>query len=255
MWRVSLYACLPFLGEVSVEVLSPFFNGIVFVFNPWVFKSSFELSLFSFRAAPEAYGSSWAKGQIRAAAAGLHHSHSNARSEPRLWPHHGSRQHWILNPLSDARDRTCILMNASRILNPLGQNGNSKSSLYVLDISSLSDVFCKYFLSTCDFSSHSFMIVFCRAVHNFDEVQIISYFFLGSCFSVLYLQSHYQSSLVTQWAEDLALSLQWLGSLLQHGFNAWPEELSHASRVAQKIKIKSHCHTQSHLGFLLCYLL
>lgn len=32
--EVSLYACLPFLGEVSVEVLSPFFNGIVFVFNP-----------------------------------------------------------------------------------------------------------------------------------------------------------------------------------------------------------------------------
>ena len=31
-----------------------------------------------FRAAPEAYGSSEARGQIRVAAAGLHHSHSNA---------------------------------------------------------------------------------------------------------------------------------------------------------------------------------
>ena len=28
----------------------------------------------------------WARGRIRAAAAGLHHSHSNARSEPHLWP-------------------------------------------------------------------------------------------------------------------------------------------------------------------------
>ena len=35
--------------------------------------------LFSFRAAPEAYGSSQVRGQIRAAAAG--HSHSHARYE------------------------------------------------------------------------------------------------------------------------------------------------------------------------------
>ena len=33
------------------------------------------------------YGSSWARSlEIRAAAAGLHHSHSNARSELHLWP-------------------------------------------------------------------------------------------------------------------------------------------------------------------------
>ena len=37
-----------------------------------------------FRAAPMAYGGSQAKGQIGAAAAGLHHSHSNAGSEPHL---------------------------------------------------------------------------------------------------------------------------------------------------------------------------
>ena len=39
-----------------------------------------------FRAAPMAYGSSQARGLIRATAAGLHHSHSNAISEPCLWP-------------------------------------------------------------------------------------------------------------------------------------------------------------------------
>ena len=39
-----------------------------------------------FRATPEAYGSSQATGQIGAVAAGLRHSHSNARSEPHLWP-------------------------------------------------------------------------------------------------------------------------------------------------------------------------
>ena len=45
-------------------------------------------------ATPEVYGSSWARGTIGAAAAGLYHS---------LW------KHGILNPLSVARDRTHIL--------------------------------------------------------------------------------------------------------------------------------------------------
>ncbi len=35
-------------------------------------------------AAPTAYGGSQARGLIGAVAAGLHHSHSNAGSEPRL---------------------------------------------------------------------------------------------------------------------------------------------------------------------------
>ena len=38
------------------------------------------------RAAPAAYGSSQAKGHIRAEAAGLHHSHSNEGSKPHLPP-------------------------------------------------------------------------------------------------------------------------------------------------------------------------
>ena len=40
--------------------------------------------IFFLGAAPVAYGSSWAKDQFRAAAAGLYLSHSNARSEPHL---------------------------------------------------------------------------------------------------------------------------------------------------------------------------
>ena len=39
---------------------------------------------FIFRAAPTEYGGSQARGPIRVAAAGLHHSHSNAISKPRL---------------------------------------------------------------------------------------------------------------------------------------------------------------------------
>ena len=42
------------------------------------------LSFCPFRAAPAAYGGSQARGRIGATAADLHHSLSNARSEPRL---------------------------------------------------------------------------------------------------------------------------------------------------------------------------
>ena len=63
----------------------------------------------SFRAAPAAYGGSQARDPIRAVAAGLHHRHSNTRSELQ------ARQCRILHPLSEARDRTHILMVPSRI--------------------------------------------------------------------------------------------------------------------------------------------
>ena len=56
--------------------------------------------LFFFRAAPVAYGCSQPAGQVRAAAAGLHHS---------------SWQHRIPDPLSKARDRTRILKDTSWI--------------------------------------------------------------------------------------------------------------------------------------------
>ena len=50
-----------------------------------------------FRATPVAHGSFQAKGQIKAAAAGLHHSHRNARS-PIHWARPGSKPRfsWIL---------------------------------------------------------------------------------------------------------------------------------------------------------------
>ena len=53
-----------------------------------------------FRATPAAYGSFQARGPIRATATSLHHS---------------SRQRWILNPLSKARDQTCFLVDTSQI--------------------------------------------------------------------------------------------------------------------------------------------
>jgi len=72
-------------------------------------------SYFLFTDEPAAYRSSQARGQIGAGAAGLHHSHSNTRSEPHLWPgdlsrihdlHHSLQQSWILNLLRETRDWT-----------------------------------------------------------------------------------------------------------------------------------------------------
>ena len=45
--------------------------------------------------------------------------------------HCSSWQYQILNPLSEARDQTCILMDTSRVLNPLSHNGNSLHHLFI----------------------------------------------------------------------------------------------------------------------------
>ena len=66
---------------------------------------------FLFRAAPTACGGSQARGQSRATAAGLHHSHSNSGSELPL----RHTPQLILNPLSEARDRTRILRDTNQI--------------------------------------------------------------------------------------------------------------------------------------------
>ena len=65
---------------------------------------------FLFTATGEAYGSSQARELIGAAAARLHHSHSNIRSKPCRNLSCSLGQHWILNPF-EARNQTCILMD------------------------------------------------------------------------------------------------------------------------------------------------
>ena len=71
---------------------------------------------FFFRAPPATYGGSQARGPIGATAASLHHSHSNVRSELSVTYTiaHGNHA-MILNPMSEARDRTSNLMVPSQI--------------------------------------------------------------------------------------------------------------------------------------------
>ena len=76
----------------------------------------FSFSFFFFlRATHMAYGGSQARDPTGAVAACLCQSHSNSGSEPHLNLHHSSWQCWILNLLSEARDRTCNLMVPSQI--------------------------------------------------------------------------------------------------------------------------------------------
>ena len=44
--------------------------------------------------------------------------------------HYSSQQYQILNPLSKARVLICILMDTSRVYNPLSHNKNSHQHLY-----------------------------------------------------------------------------------------------------------------------------
>jgi len=100
-------------------------------------KSFFFLSFFFFfvffRAAPMAYGSCQARGQIRAAAASLYRSAT--------WDlncvcdlHHNSQQCQILNPLSEARDWTHILMNTSQVHYCWAMTGTTVEKFFPLEI-------------------------------------------------------------------------------------------------------------------------
>ena len=70
--------------------------------------------LFCFSAAPVTYGSSWVRGRITAAAAGLYHSNTGSLTH---------RSRLGIEPASPQ-----IL---HRVLNPLSHNGNSSSSVFV----------------------------------------------------------------------------------------------------------------------------
>ena len=65
-----------------------FSQGALAVYTKWGEKTikHWKKFFFLFKAAPAAYGNSQAKRQIGATAAGLGHSHSNARSKLWLWP-------------------------------------------------------------------------------------------------------------------------------------------------------------------------
>ena len=98
-------------------------------FNHWDlshYRCGMVASLFFFllfRAAPVAYGGSQARGPIGATAAGLCQSHSHMGPEPHLRP--TPQLTATPDPLSEARDRTHIIIGPSQVCYPLSHNGNA----------------------------------------------------------------------------------------------------------------------------------
>ena len=73
---------------------------------------------------------SQARGPIGSVAAGLHHSHSNVRSKPSLGPTPQLMARQILNPLSEARDRTRELMVPVKIRFHCATKGTPKETFF-----------------------------------------------------------------------------------------------------------------------------
>ena len=117
LWSFPKWLCEAWRGDPTswdLWITNHLFSGkcllISWPYHTRRIKSTFFFFVF-FRASSAAYGSSQAKGWIGAAAARLCHSHSNTCRTCHL--HHSSWQHWILNPLREARDRTHVLMDTS----------------------------------------------------------------------------------------------------------------------------------------------
>ena len=78
-------------SKILIGLLAPNLPPCLLGIHLYLLDLSEHLNILSFffglfRDAPMAHGSSQAMGQTGAVAAGLHHSHSNARSEPCLRP-------------------------------------------------------------------------------------------------------------------------------------------------------------------------
>ena len=118
--RSSAPSCWAGLGtsymycEHLTNLMTVLYHLLIFLSLVLLLSYIFFFPSVFFRAALTAYGGSH-RDQIGAIGASLHHSPSNAASEPCLRPTPQLTQHQILNPLGEARDQTHNLMVPSRI--------------------------------------------------------------------------------------------------------------------------------------------
>ena len=106
----------------------------------------FYLFFLLFRIAPAAYGGSQVRGRTEATAVGLCHNHTAMQDPSHVCDlHHNSRQRWIHNPLSEARDQSCNLMVASWICFYTATKGTS----FYLDIHTHTHTHTHTFLIIC----------------------------------------------------------------------------------------------------------
>ena len=93
-----------------------------------------------------AYGNSQARGQIEAAGAGLHHSHSNMDSALHLRPTPQLTTKPDPSPLSEARDQTQILMDTGWVCHCWAMTGTPK------DVSLRGQITAVYCVKSSDFT-------------------------------------------------------------------------------------------------------
>ena len=118
--------------------------------------------------------------------------------------HHSLWQCWLLDPLREARDQTRNLMVTSQIHFPCATMGTLNLHL-----------------TTEAITIHSLLIsqrgIFKEIPNPYKNSKVgrINVIKMGK-------KSHPQDSPEVSRVKDLALSLQWLGSLMQCRFNLWP---------------------------------
>ena len=127
VWIFFIHPCTK-----TLILTSAVFNLFLDPYIETYFQQSLLIQLFIYllffclcRVAAMAYGDSQARGLIGATAANLCQSHRMPDQSHVCNLHHSSRQCWILNPLSEARDRTCNLTVPSQICFCCAMTGTS----------------------------------------------------------------------------------------------------------------------------------
>ena len=130
---VSIAICQCLLCDNFSFFPSFFFLSLSFLLPsllPSLFPSFQPSFLSFFLAAPMAYGSSRARGRMRAATEA--YTTATAPQDPSCIYklHHSLQQYQILNSLSEARDWICILTGIGRVLNLLSHNIHSLNDYF-----------------------------------------------------------------------------------------------------------------------------
>ena len=72
--------------------------------------------------------------------------------------HHSSRQHWILKPLNEARNRTCILMDTSQVCYHWATTGTPPHCFYPFNHQSTPHLGCFHLLAIINHASMNMLV-------------------------------------------------------------------------------------------------
>ena len=145
--------------------------------------------------------------------------------------HHDSWHCWILNPLHEARDRTCILMETSWVLNLWSHNGNSNSTICNV-------MFCtphpKIRVSFCTSSNQADHMIY--LANRMWQVSPRAMPVVTFALSLLEPCKHYRSPILkTAWRQRSALQLSQLSPI-----HSWPNSWIWPYKWNQAKPAKNH---------------